>query len=202
MSRDNIISLKNIPVKFIERKWMRSLKSWRCTVELPQEEKYEILSPALSGMIDGQFKIDIAGEFSININPMSIIDVPVKGKKAQLVLETVYEHQNIVGPKLTCLVDQDIMLTISPTGIVAPEKKTIISGDITEKSLRGLHVFFQNKKFQEFIDKLTGRKVSDKDTCKSIFKEHMKVESCKELDEQDTVSIINGFNDWLNGGSY
>ena len=57
----------------------------------------------------------------------------------------------------------------------------------------------KDPKFQEFVDKLTGKTVKDKDTCKAMFKEYMEVDSCRELSDSSVSGFIKEFNAWLNG---
>ena len=199
MNQSQSVDLNKIPVKFINRQRMKMHGVWRCTVGLPSLDKYENLAPVLSGMIDRFVNVTIEGSVKVKIHPAQIIDVPSKGKKFFLVIEA-NAAQDSIGPYITALTGEDVCLSIIPCDHHPgkPEKE-IAPGDVSAESLKGLHIFFQNPKFQEFVDKLTGKTVKDKDTCKAMFKEYMEVDSCRELSDSSVSGFIKEFNAWLNG---
>lgn len=199
MSQSKSISLDNIPVRFINRQWMKLHGLWRCTVELPSGDDHKTLAPVLSGMLEGFFNVTIKGSVTVKIHPCQIIDVPSKGKKFFLVVEA-NAAQSGIGPYLTSLTGEGVKLTISPCE--QPRKaKEVIPGDVSKESLQGLHVLFSNPKFQKFIDQLTGKSVTSKEECKAYLKEYMDVDSCREFSEATVSGMMKGFNEWINRGS-
>lgn len=193
------LDLSKIDVLFIDRKWMKAGKSWRCFMELPDTEN---LPEVLTALIESQVKIEIKGPVSVVIEPAFIVDVPSKGKKFQLVIETIYEQQKTVGPRLTALTGEKAVLSIIPLEAKPdiPPSNTPTEKRISEKALRGLHTnFFGNKKFQTFIEKETGESIMDNATCKTAFKMLLQVESCKDILQEEFDRFLKQFNSWLNG---
>lgn len=189
-----------IEVTIIDRKWMRAAHAWRVFLELPDSPD---LAASLSGMIDTQCSIALKNETTkVLINPAYIVDVPSKGKRFLLVVETVYEHQNTLGPQITQLYGQTAQLKIgkATTSLLPPEEPL---NEEKRKLLKGLHILFQNPRFQEFChEKYIGTWPEDEDhkACKTAFKEMLNVKSCKELSEETINSWRNNFNEWLNRG--
>lgn len=194
------LDLSKIEVLFVSRTWMKAGKSWRCFMELPDISN---LPEALTALIESQVKIEIKGPVSAVIEPAFIVDVPSKGKKFQIVIETVYEHQKSVGPRLTALTGEKAVLSIVPLEPVAkpdmPSSNIHKEKRISEKALRGLHTnFFGNKKFQAFIGKEIGEEIADNVTCKTAFRILFRVDSCKDILQEDFDRFLKNFNSWLN----
>jgi hypothetical protein len=191
----------NIPCIFIERKWMRAAKAWRCAIELPDDS---VLAAALTSLIEHKVIVHlITKEVMIIIDPAFIVDVPSKGKRFRLVIETVFEQQAAHGPRLTAMTGQPVSVTILPEGQqAAPVEKNGQRGTIDAKALKGLHVaFFKNQKFSAFLSKKTGAHIEGNQECKDAFKKLMRVESCIEINQEDFDAVLKEFNDWLNGAN-
>jgi len=186
----------NIPCTFIERKWMRAAKAWRCTIELPDNS---VLAAAITSLIDRKVIVDfVTKDATLTIDPAFIVDVPSKGKRFSLVVETVFEHQASHGPVLTAMTGQLVTVTIRPEGQQAPVE--VKRGTIDAKALKGLHVaFFKNQRFSAFLSEKTGAYIKCDQECKDAFKKLMGVESCTEINQEDFDTILREFNDWLNG---
>jgi len=186
----------NISCIFIERKWMRAAKAWRCTIELPDDS---VLAAAITSLIDRKVIVDfVTKDATLTIDPAFIVDVPSKGKRFYLVVETVFEHQASHGPVLTAMTGQLVTVTIRPEGQQAPVE--VKRGTIDAKTLKGLHVaFFKNQRFSSFLSAKTGAYIKCDQECKDAFKKLMAVESCTEINQEDFDTILREFNDWLNG---
>lgn len=186
----------NISCIFIERKWMRAAKAWRCTIELPDDS---VLAAAITSLIDRKVIVDfVTKDATLTIDPAFIVDVPSKGKRFYLVVETVFEHQASHGPVLTAMTGQLVTVTIRPEGQQAPVE--VKRGTIDAKTLKGLHVaFFKNQRFSTFLSEKTGAYIKCEQECKDAFKKLMGVESCTEINQEDFDTILREFNDWLNG---
>src|ERR1035437_6721340 len=102
----------DIPVLFLERKWMRSAHAWRCFVEIPSDGN---LPATITALIDRKVVIILKHpDMEITISPAYIVDVPSTKKQFHLVFETCQEDQNHLGPKLTTLTRQHATLSIQP----------------------------------------------------------------------------------------
>lgn len=186
----------NIPCIFTERKWMRAARAWRCFLELPGTPQ---LASVLTAYIDTQVAIDLEAEGAqLTIDPVIIVDVPSKGKRFYLVIETVSEKQAAHGPMLTAFTGQNVHITLRPEGEQQPV--FVKRGTISPTTLKGLHIaFFKNQKFREFLSARTGAYTKDEHECKTAFKAHMGVGSCTEIDQEDFDTILKAFNTWNNG---
>jgi hypothetical protein len=186
-----------IPSRFVERKWMRSQKAWRCLVEIPTENE---LPSQLTGLIDSQIEIEIQGEINITIAPAFVVDVPHKGKKFFLSFETCFEHQASIGPMITALPDTNIIMTLRPYNAdPAPEKKPN-DCPLTPQEIKGLHVgFFRNERFWEFLSSYLppSQSIGCETTCKEKFKQHINVASCKDINREEFTALVDRFNQWL-----
>lgn len=198
--------ISHIPCRFLERRRMKAARSWRCFIELPDDS---MLAVGLTSLIESQVSVRITaklqtGDVEAVIDPAYIVDVPSKGKRFQIVIETVSELQSDIGPTLTAMTGESIILCIQNVGEppAAQQAEEQRRGTIDEKTLRGLHVvFFKNPKFQEFVAVKANRVFTGSTFCKDIFKEHMNVKSCTEIDQADFDAFLNEFNQWLNGGT-
>jgi len=189
----------SIQSRFVERKWMRSAKAWRCFLDIPSDGQ---IPEVLTALLETQVCADIVGDgITVKIDPAYIVDVPSKKKQFQVVLETVYENQSTLGPRLTALTDQAVTLSILPrrqqaTNTPTPEPENTLNKDV----LRGLHItFFQNPKFWEWLSTQTGETIGNPLDCKEIFKAWLQVSSCKDIETVTFREVVARFNDWLNG---
>jgi hypothetical protein len=188
--------LNNINCTFVERKWMRAAKAWRCFIELPDTPQ---LAAVLTAYIESQVAVDISAPgFSITMDPMIIVDVPSKRKKFQIVVETVYEKQAGHGKDLTEITDTPITMTIRPTGTEKPEPVfKAPRGTITKESITFLHTgFFKSDRFKDYIIARTGAYVKTDLECKNAFKVMMKVGSCSEIDQIAFDVMLQDLNEW------
>ena len=197
----------NISVRFAERRWMRSAKAWRCFIDIPGENE---LPAALTAMIDRQARIELTSDgINVVIDPAFIVDVPSKKKQFQIVVETVYESQATLGPRLTALTDTSARMTISPVGSRPQPAATVTpsptrTDGLDAQTIKGLHAsFFANPKFWQWLGMLTGENVHGPQNCKATFKAWLQVESCKDINLEDFQMVLKNFNLWLNnrGGS-
>ena len=193
-----MIDLSNISATLTERKWMRSAKAFRCLAELPNDS---ILAASMTALIDRQVNITLCGPdgLCVDMHPAQVVDVPGKGKRFSLVFETVYEHQNHVGTKLTAMTGEQVKIEISPITVSAPPEPTPKSDTIGPDALRGLHTsFFQNKLFWEYVSEQHDNiNIQDQSMCKAAYKQMLGVESCKDITTDQYKTVLNGFNAWL-----
>ena len=202
------MNLTHIECRFLERRRMRAARAWRCFLELPDNP---MLAVGLTALIERQMAVRIAGcpqaagEVEVEIDPAYIVDVPSKGKRFQIVIETVHELQSNIGPTLTALTGCPVTLSISQAG-TTPDEPVSQRGTISDRTLQGLHIaFFKNDRFADFLRFKTGRVFSNGGPngwrmVKIVFKEHMGVESCRGLNQEDFDALLQEFNDWLNSG--
>lgn len=190
--------LDHIPCIFVDRKWMRAAKAWRCTIELPDRPQ---LAACLTALIESKQSITITTDDNkIIIDPVYIVDVPSKGKKFQLVVETCYENQAGNGPILTEMTGCKAMVTIAPPDT---EQKPVFEkpeqrGTISEQAIKGLHsAFFKNPRFWQFLQDRTGETSHTEADCKHVFKRLMQVESVKHINQEDFDKLLGEFNSWL-----
>lgn len=190
----------DIQTSLVERKWMRAAKAWRCFFALPCDP---ILAASLTALIEQQVCVKIAHTSrTLTIDPAFIVDVPNKGKKFHLVIETVYESQNGNAPYLTEIIGQSVSLSILPLGTdpapAPPPEPEKLQGVIGTKELTGLHhAFFKNRLFWEFLQEKTGVGIHDEHTCKQAYKDAMGVESCRFILTGAYAEILSTFNAWL-----
>lgn len=177
---------------------MRAAKAWRCFFDLPSDP---ILASGLTALIDMKVNLHITSHdgIEVKIEPAFIVDIPCKGRRFQLVAETVFEHQAEHGPKLTAMTDQAVSLTIlSEQETSAPPQQQ--RGTISERALKGLHVaFFKNQKFMKFFSVKVVAHIENERECKAEFKKYLGVQSCREINQEDFDRILAEFNAWLNG---
>jgi hypothetical protein len=165
-----------------------------------------VLAAALSGMIDSQCSINLSnGITPLLIDPAYIVDVPTKGKKFLLVIETCYENQKDLGPAITALYGQSVDLQIGKPGAVPDPPPKIESSEEKKTLLMGLHRLFSVQRFQDFVFSHCLKKgiavsITDEKTCKAAFKKLIQVESCRDLSEEAINSWRTAFNEWINGG--
>lgn len=190
--------LSEIASRLDNRQWMRSAKAWRCFLHLPD---HPTLPSVLTSLIDTQVVATIScGDIAITIDPAFVVDVPSKGRRFQLVLETVYEKQASIGPKLTALVAGNVTISIKPTHTQSTPKPTITapSGDIRPHALKGLHVtFFNNLQFHRYLEQRSAIAINTTEQCKQVFKQIMGIESCKQLSQSQFDDTLHSFRDWL-----
>lgn len=211
------VDLSNVAVTVVDRKWMKMSKAWRISLRLP--EGIPLLAPVLSGMIEKQFRIELRNsKGTIEIDPAIIIDVPPKNKTFLLQIETCYEHQNNIGPHVTAMMNEDAQLYIGkPFSKPAPavgmpeQQPPLLSSDDEEyrkKLVSGLHVLFQNVRFQQFIQSELQRlfpgnakKISNHLECKAVLKSLSQVASCRDLSIEQINGWREGFTEWVNRGA-
>jgi len=188
-----------MPLVLANRQWMRSAKAWRLFFSLPADNP--LLPSFLTALIDRQVRAELN---QLVLDPVLVVDVPPKGRGFQLVIETCYEQQNVHGPRLTAMVGEAVFVTLSPAGQPVETPVTEVRPEITEERKRlltGLHVLFQNPRFQEFIGSMAGLEIRDENECKAVFKNRLcQVESCKDLSDEVIHDWRRQFNEWLNGG--
>lgn len=189
--------LEKIRCRFIERRWMRAAKAWRCFIALPADP---MLPAILTSLIEDKVKIEISGDYAVSMAPVFVVDVPSKNKGFLLVLETCYENQAGHGPHLTALTNTDILLTISP--FTEPEKPQSLTTDpINTSTIRGLHIeFFHNERFWVFLTLNGTIPATSPETAKVAFKALFKVESCKQVSTREFNDFLQRFNAWLKEG--
>lgn len=191
--------LESILCTFIDRKWMRAAKAWRITLALPEDS---MLAVALTSLIERKVSVEIsAAGVAVSIDPVFILDVPSKGKRFFLVIETVYEHQSDHGAILTEMTGETAVVTIRPESgnlMQSDTSETARKGTITETAIKGLHSsFFKNNLFCDFIGAKTGSYTKDYNEVKLAFKDLMGVKSCTEIDQSDFDLLLVEFNGWL-----
>lgn len=188
--------LEQIPVTISDAQWMRSAHAWRVLCELPAGNV--ALAPAMARLIDTQVDALIQGELSIAIYPAHVVNVKHSKGKFTAILETCYEKQNEVGPLLIGLIGTTAFMTVTKAG--SPKLQPA-----SRDQLKGLHVLFQNPRFQQFVQsqailrKLIDN-VVDARTAKAAFKAMAGIDSCRDLPEATHKEWIQSFNSWLNGG--
>lgn len=189
-----MIDLTNIQATLTERKYMRAARAFRCYLDLPQDA---ILAASLTALIDRKINFTMSSkDLKAHLTPALVVDVTSKGKKFGLVVETVYEHQNSVGPSITAMTGEQVVVEIRPEQEQEPKPEK--RGTITEQALKGLHAtFFQNRVFHEFLTDRTGTEVLDAVSCKSVYKAMMQVTSCREIEQDDYEAVLKDFNGWL-----
>lgn len=178
------------------RQWMRAAKAWRCHLELPADK---ILAAQLTAYIDSKMHVTLVGPdgSEVDINPAFVVDVPKKGKRFFLVIETCWEGQAKIGPYLTNIDGESITVKIAaehqPTDVEpVPQAQR---GDINSAILGGLHAkWFRNEKFWRFLTHRTRINIPDEATCKVVFKHYMKVNSCTELTQAAFDAMLQDFN--------
>jgi hypothetical protein len=187
----------NIPVTFLDRKWMRSAHAFRCFVEIPSDGD---LPAILTAFIDRKVIVKLKHtDMEIILDPAYIVDVPSTKKGFQLVFETCQEDQNSLGPKLTTLTRQPAILTILPyeEKNTTPPKK--LEGRIDERTIKGLHIaFFKNPRFHNYLAEKTGSAVAEPN-CKEVFKHYLDVQSCKDISKDVFDAMLHDFNAWIKG---
>lgn len=190
-----MLDLNAIQATLTERKYMRQARAFRAYLDLPQNA---VLAAALTALIDRQVNVTIQNnDISVEMHPALVVDVTSRSKKFGLVIETVHESQNGIGPNLTAITGEKVVLSIRPVGEKTPEQAAK-RGDIDEQALKGLHsAFFKNKLFYEFLSRKTGETVDDPISCKAIYKAMMQVSSCREIDQTDYNACLQDFNKWL-----
>lgn len=188
-----------LKAKLTTRQWMKAAKAWRCYFDLPTDS---LIAAKLTHMIEQKVNIEMTtlDKLQVDIKPAFIVDVPNKGKKFSLVIETVTPQQIATGPYITEMIGEIINVTITPTHDEAPTINTPPNSDITERTLKGLHsVFFKNSKFWSFISsKSDGLPIQDEQSCKEMFKKYMRVESCKDLTQAAVDQLREEFNGYVN----
>lgn len=195
--------LNEIPTTVSNRQWMRAAKAWRIFLDIPDSTT---LPSVLTAYIDTKLKVQLQSDdgFTVLIDPAFVVDVPSKGRRFQLVVETCLEKQAEIGPKLTAMVGYPAVLTITPLNHPNQDKAilpTTPTGDISQHALKGLHVtFFTSRNFQLYLQKLTGCTINDPITCKSEFKKYLNIESCKAITQRQFDQILSNYRSWLNEG--
>lgn len=196
--------LSNIAVILEDRRWMKAAKAWRLFLKLPTDQP--LIPSLLSGMIDQQFKVTLD---NITIDPAQIVDVPMKNKSFQLVIETCYEKQNGIAPFITDMAREgrECLLSILPQSD-EPQSTAPVSTEprIDKEALKGLHILFQNPKIQEYVIGVynrtcdVGQELENLTTenCKDAFKQLAHVASCKDLAPEYMTNWRKGLNQWLN----
>jgi hypothetical protein len=189
--------LANISCLFTERKWMRAAKAWRCSFLLPVSS---LLAATLTSLIEDKVHLEIKGLINMQIAPVFVVDVPSKGKRFSLVLETCYEHQATYGPKLTALTDTDVIITLSKYTEEATPPPKQNHDPLTAREIQGLHVgFFRSETFWEYLELLGADRICSQAEAKEAFKKHMGVDSCSDIPRADFTAFIAGFNLSLKG---
>ena len=180
------------------RQWMKAAKAWRCHLELPKDKT---LAVQLTAYIESKLIVTLvsADGSSVEINPAFIVDVAAKGKKFYLIIETVYEKQACIGPYLTNMSWEKITVEITPLEQPAetPGPKTA-RGDIAPTLLAALHSkWFKNEVFWRYLTNQTHINIADEATCKLVFRDFMKVDSCTELTQAAFDAMLQGFNTYV-----
>ena len=180
------------------RQWMRAAKAWRCHLGLPADK---ILASQLTAYIESKMHITLEGADGgeVDINPAFIVDVAAKGKKFYLVIETVYEKQACIGPYLTNMSGESIIVKISAENQSTKEPTTKPTrGDINPTLLASLHVkWFKNELFWRYLTNQTYINIADEATCKLVFRNFMKVDSCIELTQAAFDAMHQDFNAYV-----
>jgi len=194
--------LSEIRCRFIERKWMRAARAWRCSISLPENP---MLPSMLTGLIDQKVRVEIKGEVDVTISPALVVDVPSKGKRFSLLIETCYEQQNAIGPYLTALTDTMVTITIGKHAEQHQPKPQAEQRDnndpLRPDEIKGLHVgFFRNERFWAYLEATTtAASICSEAEAKAAFKSHMGVDSCKDIPRAKFAALVASFNLWLRG---
>lgn len=188
--------LEQVQVTITDAQWMRSAHSWRVLCELPTGDI--ALAPAMARLIDTQVDMFLQGQLSVVIYPAHIVNVKHSKGKFTAIFETCYEKQNEVGPLLIGLIGTTAFMTVTKAG--SPKLQPA-----SKDQLKGLHVLFQNPRFQQFVQaQATSRKLTDNvvdaRSAKVAFKAMAGIDSCRELPEATHKEWVNSFNGWLNRG--
>lgn len=193
--------LDDVEVLVVDRIWKRGEKAWSIHLQLPAEPV--TLPAVLSGMIDTKVRVELG---ALEIDPALIVNVKHVKHRFVLVVETCYESQNGIGPYVTGMVNSLVRLTIRKpgekpqpaVGVQVPPVEDRASKD----QLKGLHVLFQNHRFQEFMKQRFNQQGGDivqmtPELCKVAFKSMAGVDSCKQLAEDTVKWWLAEFNTWL-----
>lgn len=188
--------LEGLHCVLVSRTWMKRSHAWRLRVALPDEVVAAVLANMMERHVQAEIRVD--GEKSLLLDPACIVDVPHRGAKCFLDLETVYETQNGCGASLTLLLGREVTISLRKVGV--PGDDACARGDVDPRSLRGLHMtFFPNPLFQEYVGRMSGRPSGDPESCKEAFKSHLGVASCTELRQEQVRGFVAGFNAYLAG---
>lgn len=180
-----------------DRKWMKGAKCYRMHFELDSLETAVAMTRRIEKNIQMRITHSLYPQIQVVLDPCHIADVPHKAKKFTLVCETCSESQNFIGELLTPVIGDLFHIATNETGAAEPPPPAK-SGTITEQAKRGLHTsFFQNKHFQGYITMVTGKDIQTPTECKAVYKEMLGVQSCKEINQTDYLSVLHAFNDWL-----
>lgn len=169
-----------------DRRWMRSAKAWRSFFKLPKDL---VLVASLTALVDRKVNADISDDEGVDIviAPAYIVDVKTqktRDSQFELILETVYEHQNHIGTQLTAIVDSDVFVRIYPVSQSITDNKYISS-----TSIKDLHaIFFREQAFKDFLGQYGVTPISHQET-KDAFKQVLNVRSCKQI-TQDKLNDI------------
>lgn len=188
-----------IEATLINRQRMKAARAWRCFLELPDDK---ILASQLTAYIESQMHITLVGAdgSTIDINPAFVVDVVSKGKRFHLVIETVYEKQSCIGPYLTSMHGDRITVKIaaehqSTDGEPAPQTKR---GNINPTLIASLHAkWFKNETFWRYLTNQTYINIANEATCKLVFRDFMKVDSCTELTQAAFDAMLQDFNTYV-----
>lgn len=187
----------NFDATLTDRKWMKAAKSYRLHFDLDSLE----IAVAMTGRIEKNIQMRITHsqypQIQAVLDPCHIVDVPHKAKTFTLICETCSESQNYIGALLTPVIGDTFHIATSEIGAIEPTAP-IKRGTISEQAKKGLHTsFFQNKHFQEYVSMVTGQDVQTPTECKAVYKGMLGVQSCKEINQTDYLSVLHAFNDWL-----
>ena len=182
--------------KMTARQWMRAAKAFRCHLELPVDK---ILAAQLTALIERQGDVVLRGGEGdkVELKPAFIVDVAPKGKRFYLVIETVHETQNSIGPYLTGMSGEEVQVTITAVGTdpAVQAQEPANRGDIKQSLMVSLHsTWFKNEAFWRYLTCRTHINISEESTCKLVFKNFMRVKSCTELTQAAFDGMLADFN--------
>jgi hypothetical protein len=185
---------ESMPVTVEDRRWLRGTKAWRVTLAIPCSHDIPVM---LTALIERQVAVTIAGTVSATINPACIVDVSPRKGKFLLLVETCFDHQSTIGPRLTELIGQTCSLRISPIDAPSKEPK---APTIDAKQIAALHhSFFVNPKFQAYIRVRTGVPVEGcSASTKTTTKAYLGVKSTKDIRPEQFSAMLSDFNGWVN----
>ena len=201
----------DMPCELLDRKWMKAAKAWRCFLLLPDDVA---LASAITFLIERKVVATITDPATgrqVELNPGFIVDVPTaKGGRFHLVLETeqVYESRDTIGPNVTVMLRQPVLVTlVAYTGqselkpAAQPQAPLLPRTDIIGAiEMRGLHLnFFKLPKFWDFI-KSKGFAFETEDGCKDATKLHLGVASCRDITIESHRAMLKEFNAFAQGG--